>query len=92
MPHKLDELLDGFRATMKWSPETGEHERSLVECNLNGFVAYAKAELAKDAAISLRDHALIDAAWQRHIGSRERAGPGAPARAQQEDHPEGGTP
>lgn len=49
----MDELLKKFCETMKWSADTTEHEKSLVYCNLNGFVAFCRDKRAERADAKL---------------------------------------
>jgi hypothetical protein len=40
---KLDRLLASFTASMKWSAEATDDEKTLVLGNLNGFVGHLRA-------------------------------------------------
>jgi hypothetical protein len=45
----LYKLQERFEATMKWSPESTEYEKTLVKCNLTGFCGF----LAREALIEI---------------------------------------
>lgn len=45
----LVKLQDQFEADMKWSPEATSYEKTLVKCNLNGFVSFLSRAMPENA-------------------------------------------
>ena len=72
-----DVYLTEFVETMKWSPETPEDVRSLVLCNLQGFVAFLKEVTAEPPAdtgpLSADDQQRIDKAYNAHVAEPVRS-------------------
>ena len=76
MPEPYDVYLTEFVETMKWSPETPEDVRSLVLCNLNGFVAFLKEATADpddSGPLSPNDQQRIDKAYNAHVAEPFRS-------------------
>ena len=44
MSDTLEKLYEEFRASMKWSDQSTEIERTLVYGNLNGFVSFLRSK------------------------------------------------
>lgn len=49
-PTIIDAVLDEFKASMQWAPDTPDYTRTLVLGNLNGFAAKLRSRLIDEAS------------------------------------------
>jgi hypothetical protein len=61
-PTFFDRELEKFRAKMKWSPQASDLEQTLVNGNLNGFVAHLNSSLSEYAVVPIK---MTDAMLER---------------------------